>query len=71
MPDETVDTENIDPQQGQSPTDSNLGNISKLKGVSWQDGVDGKSLFTVSNTTLSLSCFKAPIFAAILTRAYL
>ena len=50
MPDETIDTENIDPQQEQCPQDSNLSNITKLKGVSWQDGVDGKSLFTVSNT---------------------
>ena len=57
MPNETVDTENIDPQQGQSPPETTLTSITKLKGVSWQDGVDGKSLFTVSYKPLPLSCF--------------
>ena len=56
MPDEIVDTENIDPQQEVSPPESNLSNLTKLKGVSWQDGVDGKSLFTVSSTPLPFSC---------------
>lgn len=57
MPDEIVDTENIDPQQELNPPESNLSNLTKLKGVSWQDGVDGKSLFTVSSKPLPLSCF--------------
>ena len=57
MPDEIVDTENIDPQQEVSPPESNLSNLTKLKGVSWQDGVDGKSLFTVSSNPLPFSCF--------------
>ena len=67
MPDEIVDTENIDPQQGVSPPERNLSNLTKLKGVSWQDGVDGKSLFTVSSNPPSIQLLHTPICTASLT----
>lgn len=48
MPEEGA-TENVDPNRSKFTSASEVierGNT-KIKGVSWQDGVDGKSLFTV------------------------
>ena len=50
MPEEGA-TENIDPNETEvtSAAEANQPDSIRLKGVSWQDNVDGKSLFTVSS----------------------
>ena len=50
MPEEGA-TENVDPNGTKvtSAAEAIEPDNIKLKGVSWQDGVDGKSLFTVSS----------------------
>ena len=50
MPEEGA-TENIDPNETEvtSAAEVNQPDSIRLKGVSWQDNVDGKSLFTVSS----------------------
>lgn len=49
MPDK-VDEENVDPQVSKT-AEGDQAEGTRLKGVSWQDGVDGKSLFTVRCTS--------------------
>lgn len=44
-------TENVDPNRSKETSAAEVieSENAKIKGVSWQDGVDGKSLFTVSS----------------------
>jgi len=39
--------ENVDPKQNTSPGEITKKDVKAERVVSWQDGVDGKSLFTV------------------------
>ncbi len=50
MPEEGA-TENVDPNRSKETSAVEVieSENAKIKGVSWQDGVDGKSLFTVSS----------------------